>query len=111
VQDLTKDDTESGTFSVTYLNAYPVDSLGAYAVGVLALEYAKACSGDECELPENVRTISRQGLTLDVISGSFPGGETGLRPVDTFIALWNPGHLRGAPQVWSPDLPAPRQVV
>ena len=44
-QDLSLADTEVGTFSVTYLNAIPVDSLGQYAGGVLACEFAKACSG------------------------------------------------------------------
>jgi hypothetical protein len=78
-QDLSLPDTEPGTFAVTYLNAYPVDGAGAYAVGVLALEFGKACAGRTCKLPENVTTIVRQGITLEVVSGSFPNGETGLR--------------------------------
>lgn len=106
-QDLSKPDTEVGTFSVTYLNAYPVDALGAYAAGILAMEYAKACSGRKCRLPSNVTTVVRQGVTMELQPGSFPNGQTGIREVDTFIAMWNPQNIRQA-TVWSPDLPQHR---
>ena len=107
-QDLTLPDTEPGTFSDTYLNAYPVDSLGAYAVGVLAMEFAKACSGSKCRLPAGVTSISRQGITMEIPSGVFPGGMTGIREVDSFIALWNPNGSMQSSRVWSPDRPSPR---
>lgn len=107
-QDLTKSDAEVGTFSVTYLNAYPVDSLGAYAVGVLAMEFAKMCSGTKCRLPAGVTSISRQGLTMDIPSGVFPDGMTGIREVDSFVALWNPNARQNASRVWSPDRPTMR---
>lgn len=104
-QDLTLADTETGTFSITYLNSYPVDSLGAYAAGVLAMEYARACSGNVCLLPPGVTTIVRQGITMEIASGAFPGGVTGLREVDTYVALWNPAGIRQQATVWSPDQP------
>lgn len=107
-QDLSLPDTEEGTFSVTYLNAYPVDSLGAYAAGVLAMEYAKACSGTKCRLPAGVTSVMRQGVTMEIASGAFPGGLTGIREVDSFIAMWNPGGLQRGSTVYSPDRPAPR---
>jgi hypothetical protein len=104
-QDLTLADTEVGTFSVRYLNAYPVDSLGAYAAGVLAVEYARACAGNICQLPPGVTTIVRQGVTMEIASGAFPGGITGIREVDTYVALWNPQGIRQQATVWSPDQP------
>jgi len=107
-QDLALPDTEVGTFSVTYTNTYPVDALGAYAAGVLAIEYAQACIGNNCRLPLAVTSISRQGVSFDIATGAFPGGMTGIREVDTFIAIWNPQSLRQQPRVWSPDLTAPR---
>lgn len=107
-QDLSRSDAEQDTFSVTYLNAYPVDSLGAYAVGILALEYAKACVGNKCRLPAGVTNISRQGITMEVASGAFPGGLTGIREVDSFIAIWNPGGMVRQASVWSPDMHTPR---
>lgn len=103
-QNMRLPDTEVGTFSITYLNAYPVDSIGAYAVGVLAREYAKACSGQKCKLPTGVTSITRQGVSMELVTGAFPGGMTGIREVDTFIALWNPTGLQRQASVWSPDL-------
>lgn len=107
-QDMSKPDTEVGTFSVTYLNAYPVDSLGAYAAGVLSMEYAKACNGNKCRLPAGVTNVVRQGVSFEVASGAFPGGLTGIREVDAFITLWNPGGLQRPTTVWSPDVHRPR---
>lgn len=107
-QNLSRPDTEAGTFSVTYLNSYPVDAAGSYAAAVLAEEFAQACLGNSCRLPSGVTTIIRQGITMEVTSGVFPNGMTGIREVDTYIALWNPGGLRQQSTVWSPDLRAPR---
>lgn len=109
-QDLSKPDTEVGTFSVTYYNSYPVDALGAYAAGVLAKEYAQACIGNKCRLPLSVTSISRQGVSFEIPTGAFPNGMTGIREVDTFIAIWNPQALRQQVRVWSPDLSPPRVV-
>jgi hypothetical protein len=95
-QDITLPDTDDGTFSVRYLNSYPVDGNGAYAVAVLAMEYAKACAGKKCRLPSGVTQVSRQGVSFEIPSGAFPDGLTGIREVDAFIALWNPNGLRQA---------------
>lgn len=103
-QDPSVPDTEVGTMSVTYMNSYPVDTIGAYAAGTLAMEFAKACSGKKCALPLAVRTVARQGVTYDVQPGMFPDGFTGIQSVDTFISLWNPKGIR-PPVVWSPDVP------
>lgn len=101
-QDLTKPDTEEGTWSVTYLNAYPVDANGAYAAGLLACEYAKACSGQKCSLPAGVTEISRAGVTMSIASGAFPGGMTGIRAVDAYIRALNPKGLAAPSTVWVP---------
>jgi hypothetical protein len=110
-QDMTKPDTEPGTFSVTYLNSYPVDGMGAYAAGVLAMEYAKACTGGKgCRLPQGVTSISRQGVSMQIVSGAFPSGMTGIREVDAYIALWNPNGLTQQAGVWYPGKKQPRVV-
>jgi hypothetical protein len=109
-QNLALPDTEPGTFSVTYLNAWPVDTLGAYACGVLAYEYAQACSGNKCRLPNNVTSLSRQGVSMEIATGAFPGGFTGIREVDAFIAIWNPNAVREQTRVWSPDIRPPRVI-
>lgn len=109
-QDVNRPDTETGTFSVTYLNAYPVDISGQYAAGVLANEFAKACTTGKCRLPSGVTNIVRQGVSMEVASGAFPGGLTGIREVDAFIALWNPRRRTMSTRVWTPDLNTPRRV-
>lgn len=102
-QDMKAPDSEVGTFSVTFLNAYQVDSLGAAAAARLALEFARACSGGTCALPPNVVQLTRQGVTMELETGAFSGGMTGLRDVDAYIGLWNPGGLRQQTRVWSPS--------
>lgn len=109
-QDLTVANDAVGAFSVTYLNGYPVDTLGAYAAGTLANEFAKACSGGKCRLPSGVTSIARQGISMEIATGAFPGGVTGIREVDTFLSLWNPEGLRQPTQVWTPDQRTPRVV-
>lgn len=101
-QNMTVPDTQTGTFSITYLRAYPVDGLGAYAAGILACEFAKACSGGKCRLPSGVTEISRAGVTMTIASGAFPDGLTGIREVDAYIMAWNPNRARQASEVWSP---------
>lgn len=101
-------DTAPDTFSVTYLNAYPVDGLGAYAAGLLACEFAKACSGVKCSLPNGVTEIVRAGIAMTIQRGAFPDGFTGIREVDAYVRSWNPGHLTSPPRVWTPDRVQPR---
>lgn len=106
-QDMTKPDTEPDTFSVTYATGPEPGPLGAIAAGRLAAEFALACVGKKCALPARVRTVSRQGVTLDLAGADgdqWPGGLTGLHDVDVFIRRWNPYALRTASSVWSPDL-------
>lgn len=103
-QDLSKPDTEVGTFSVQYLNSYPVDKSAQFAVATLAMEFARACTGNKCRLPASVTSITRQGVSMEIATGSFPNGVTGIREVDAWIALWNPNNLRQQTGVWSPDM-------
>lgn len=91
-----------GTFSVTYLRAWPVDGLGAHAAGLLAAEFAKACNGSKCKLPEGVTQIVRQGIVMTLTPGTFPGGMTGIREVDSWVQRYNPHHLTQKPAVWTP---------
>lgn len=102
-QDMTLADTEVGTMSVTYLNAAVVDGLGAYAGGVLASEFAKACAGQKCRLPTGVTEITRRGFTMTIPAGMFTEGLTGIREVDAFILAYNPYRQKTPSMVWSPD--------
>ena len=110
-QDLSLPDTQVGTMSVTYLNAAEVDGLGAYAAGVLASEFAKACTGAKCRLPSGVTEISRRGLTMTIPAGMFTEGLTGIREVDAFILAYNPYLQKMPSTVWSPDQRVPRTML
>lgn len=98
-------------FTVTYLNAYPVDAVGAHAGGLIAWEYLQAITGGKkCRLPANVTAITRQGTTMEIQTGMFPGGTTGINEVDAYLMVWNPHGMRVAPQVYSIDSPRSRQT-
>lgn len=102
-------DSGVGTFLVTYLDGNPVDGVGAYVAGLLAAEYAKACAGQDCALPSNVQTITRQGVTMQLDPEMFVGGNTGVRAVDSYIRIWNP--VNSLPSgIYSPDAPRGRRV-
>lgn len=91
-------------FIVTYLNAFPVDEVGNMAASILALEFLNALTGSKkCRLPSNVTGLTRQGVTMELTTGLFPAGMTGIREVDAFIHAWNPNTLTIAPTVHSPD--------
>lgn len=109
-QDMTQNNHGPDAFSVTYLRGYPVSFMGAIAAGVLANEFAKACSGKSCALPAGVTQISRQGSTLTISADMFGEGLTGIREVDAFTAQWNPNRLRVRPMVYSPDVVEHRRV-
>lgn len=97
--------------AVTYLNAYPVDIIGAHVGGLLADEFLKALEGGrDCRLPEGVKSITRAGMSIEFTEEMFAGGQTGIVEVDTYLMQWNPYGLRTRPQVYSPDRKRQRQI-
>lgn len=111
--------TEEGTFAVTYTHGVAPPPLGQSAAAQLAGELYRACTGAECKLPTGTTKINRQGVTIErgLLASWFlrtrfgSGWNTGLSLVDVFLATYNPGALRRAPGVWSPDLTKqPRRV-
>lgn len=109
-QDMNVDIDEVGSFAVTYLNANLVDKVGAVAGGVLACEFAKACGTGKCRLPSGVTEIVRQGITMTIDTGLFPGMRTRISEVDAYLERWNPYGNRQAPTVYSPDFQPPRRT-
>lgn len=104
-QDLSLPDSLPGTFSITYLNAYPVDLLGAQAAAFLALEFAKACKpAGKCSLPRGVTSVVRSGVSFQIEAGLFPNGRTSIDVVDAFLDLWNPDRRTQPSRVWTPDM-------
>lgn len=109
-QDLSKRDTEPGTFSITYLRGYPVDLKAAQAVTLLALEFAKACTSDRtCALPRNAVSVARAGVSFEIDQSILEEGRTGIERVDAWVTLYRPpGSPRRPSMVMSPDLPRHR---
>lgn len=102
-QDMTTSDDEEGSFVVSYYQGIAPNDLVKYAAGVLATEFFKACTGKNCRLPNGVTNITQNGVTMEIPTGLFPGGGTGIREVDTVIRIYNPNALKSQPRVLSPD--------
>lgn len=97
--------------TVTYLNAYPVDIIGAHVGGLLAHEFLKALQGGrDCKLPDGIKSITRGGVSIEFTEEMFPGGQTGIVEVDTYLMQWNPNGLRTRPAVYSIDRPRQREI-
>lgn len=98
-------------FTVTYWNSHLPSKMGQMAAGYLAAEYLKLLDNDKkCRLPAGVTSISRAGVNIEIETGMFPGGVTGLREVDTYIMMWNPYALKTPPTIHSIDKKRNRQV-
>jgi hypothetical protein len=109
-QDMALDPDEIGAFEVTYYRGSAPTEITRFAAGVLAAEYFKACTGDKkCRLPAGVTTITRGGTTMEVDTGLYKDGYTGIREVDQVIRIFNPNGLKQAPRVLSPGTRNPRR--
>lgn len=107
-QNVALDDTQSGTFSVTYKWGQPPPLLGKAAAAEMAGELLKVMSERDSRLPERVTQVVRSGITMTRLEASAIAlrvGNTGLTLVDAFLAGANPDAIRRRPAVWSPDLP------
>jgi hypothetical protein len=107
-QYMSREVDQVGTMGIWYMPGVKPDAAGLWAAGVLTCEFAKACSGGKCRLPSAVTSISRQGISMELSTGMFPDGMTGIREVDAYLTSLNPNAIRVPPRVWSPDLPQHR---
>lgn len=99
--DFTRADTEENTWSITARYGMDVPTSGQLAVGELTAELAKACVGQECVLPHNVVTLTRQGITQNLrnLADTLAGLSLGYY-ADLFIDTFNPSRLRRRSQVY-----------
>lgn len=104
-QDLEKDDTEDGTFSVTLIYGREVPELLKQATAAMACELLKSCVGAPCILPQRISTLTRQGVTAAFIDSMdfLASGRTGIYIVDLAIQTFNPHGITRRPAIWSPD--------
>jgi len=110
--DLSRADTEEGTWSVTAQFGEEPPEGAALAMGELACEIAKAADGQDCRLPAGVQQLVRQGVTISYpdVGELFAKGRTGLYLVDMFVATWNPSRLRSRSRVYRVDRPTVRRA-
>jgi hypothetical protein len=99
-----RDDTESGTFSVTYEYGKVPPVAGQLAAQQLACEIFKSCTGQECSLPIGVTRITRAGLTIErsFLQRDRDGvWKSGLGMVDIFLNNVNPHGIPRRGTFWS----------
>lgn len=101
----------TGSLSVTYTRGRALPVAGQLAAGRLACEFAKACVGADCAIPQEVVSVSRGGVQFELVNptDSFQNGLTGIAEVDRFITAVNPNQLMAPPEVYSLDVFTPRQ--
>jgi hypothetical protein len=112
-QNLLVDDTKPGSFAVTAKFGEDVPSGGAAAVGELAAEVLRALGGQDCRLPRNLTSLSRQGVSIsvpDFAASLDQYGSLGLYLVDVFVNTWNPSKLRSKPRTWDVDATLARRA-
>lgn len=104
--DLTKNDDQPGTWSVTVTYGRPVPELVLLAAAQFACELIKGCMGKDCKLPQRVSSISRQGVSVSFLDpmSFLSEGLTGLYLVDLAARTYNPNRLQRRPVVYSPDV-------
>lgn len=109
-QDMALDTTEIGSFVVTYQPGEPVPLSGRLAAGLLACEFAKSCAGQDCSLPAQLQSLTRNGVQVQVVDPSslLENGLTGVAMVDLWVRSVNPLRKAQRSRVLSSDLVGPR---
>jgi len=110
--DLSVDDGQPGTWTVTATFGEPVPDGGVLAMGELICEIIRGATGGDCRLPAGVTQLIRQGVTIQYpdIGEMFRRGRTGLYLVDMFINTWNPYALRQRSRTYNVDRPTARRT-
>ena len=95
-----------GDTEVTYQFGDPPPAAGRDAAIEFGIEILLDKVGsDDCRLPPQTVSVTRQGLTMELQTTDRPDFRTGLPLVDMWLEAVNPsGHPYSA-QVWSPDVP------
>lgn len=108
-QNLALDDTELGTFSISYRWGVDPPELARRAAAQIACQLLLSCGGsDDCLLDDGVTRVERQGVIIDrqLLAGFFdPTKPTGLTSVDLFLKAYGTAGGSRPPAVWSPGNP------
>lgn len=109
-QDLNLDADAIGSFNIVYRPGELLPSAGRMAAGMLACEFAKNCSGQDCALPQQLASMSRNGIEVQVMDPStfLENGLTGIAMVDLWVRSVNPFRRPARSRVYSGDVPSAR---
>lgn len=110
--DLSKADTQVGTWSVTAAYGEDVPASARMAMGELACEIIKAGQGQDCRLPPGVTSLVRQGVSIQYpdVGQLLKEGRTGLYLTDLFLSAENPDGLKQRARVYRVDRPTVRRT-
>lgn len=98
-----------GSWAVNATVGTPVSELGQMAVGELAAEIAKHCSGLACSLSPFTQKVTRQGVTMERVDfKQIVDDLSGLYLVAQFVHTYNPNRIRDRARAYSPDVPTSR---
>jgi hypothetical protein len=105
-QDMDAANDAVGAFTITYQKGVAVPRAGQIAAGKLACEFAKACGGGDCALPQELQSLTRNGVEVQVIDPSVLPENilTGIADVDRWVRSVNPNNLAARPRVFSSDV-------
>lgn len=75
-------------FSATWAYGRPIPKGARNAAALLAAELAKACLGQVCQIPQHVSTVTREGITYQIVdvNAIIAEGSTGVALVDQWLA-------------------------
>jgi hypothetical protein len=109
-QNLAAAPNATGAFTVTYLQGIAVPDDLQDAAGLYACEVGKGITSGNCQLPNRVQSITRQGVEIQYVSEDdfLDKNRTGYAVVDAILSTYNPYGLQQRPRVVSPDLPTYR---
>lgn len=105
-QQLALDDTEPGTFAITYRCGQDPPQLGRDAAAEIACQLVTAFNQQACQLPAGTTKVTRVGVTVErgLLANWFdPKKPTGLVHLDLFLRAYYAVNAGRRPAVWSPD--------
>jgi hypothetical protein len=96
---------------VTYSYGVEPPVMGKQAARILALEFCKLWSGDDCALPQRITSISRQGVSYTILDSQdfLQEMRTGIYSIDLFLKSVNPDKARAKAKVFTPDVARARR--
>lgn len=99
------------TIDYVYGNPPPLDV--QRAIDQIAVELDAAANGGDCNLPQRVTSVVREGVSWTVLDPQqfLVGGKTGLYYPDLILSAYNgPTRVMSRAKVYSPEYRPPRRI-